>query len=203
MANKWTWAGKDDSNKSSAPMVNTNPSAGAYGYRWRKRAKQYLHENPLCVSCIAINRPNQATQVDHITPHRGDLSDQVFWNEDNWQALCGKCHAVKTNNETMSGRRVIVTGLIGAGKSTYVQTQSSRGDIIFDYDLLVETMIVGHCDKRTNPKELIGLFETLRYSLVAWVKQTATRRSVWIICTNKNTAAVIAEELSGNVIDLG
>ncbi|WP_232215691.1 HNH endonuclease signature motif containing protein [Paracoccus sp. J55] len=31
-----------------------------------------------------------ATLVDHIKPHRGDKA--LFWNWNNWQALCTPCH---------------------------------------------------------------------------------------------------------------
>jgi len=31
-----------------------------------------------------------ATVVDHITPHRGDMT--LFWDKSNWQSLCKRCH---------------------------------------------------------------------------------------------------------------
>ncbi|RKJ07590.1 HNH endonuclease, partial [Butyricicoccus sp. 1XD8-22] len=39
----------------------------------------------------------QATVVDHIKPHQGDQS--LFWNENNWQPLCKRCHDRKTRTE--------------------------------------------------------------------------------------------------------
>ncbi|WP_244295246.1 HNH endonuclease [Paracoccus versutus] len=39
-----------------------------------------------------------ATLVDHIKPHRGDKA--LFWNWNNWQALCTGCHSsVKQRSE--------------------------------------------------------------------------------------------------------
>ena len=35
-----------------------------------------------------------ANVVDHIKPHRGDSA--LFWNTENWQSLCDKCHNSKT-----------------------------------------------------------------------------------------------------------
>jgi 5-methylcytosine-specific restriction protein A len=32
--------------------------------------------------------------VDHIIPHRGD--QYLFWDQENWQALCKDCHDRKT-----------------------------------------------------------------------------------------------------------
>ena len=200
MANKWTWANKQE--KPSQPMVNTRPSAGAYGYRWRKRRKSYLAEHPLCVLCLSQNKPVEATDIDHIKAHRGDLSAEAFWNEDNWQPLCHRCHARKTQNESHQGRRVVVTGLMGAGKSTFVETNAAREDIIFDYDLILATIVYKHKDKHRNPKDLIALLESFRFSLIDWVNQTATRRSVWIICTNKKTAASVARKVDADVVDL-
>ncbi|HWL55465.1 MAG TPA: HNH endonuclease [Paracoccus sp. (in: a-proteobacteria)] len=42
-----------------------------------------------------------ATLVDHIKPHRGDKA--LFWNWNNWQALCAPCHSsVKQSLEAES-----------------------------------------------------------------------------------------------------
>lgn len=42
----------------------------------------------------------RATVVDHIKPHRGD--QRLFWDEDNWQALCKECHDRKTLTEDIN-----------------------------------------------------------------------------------------------------
>lgn len=38
-----------------------------------------------------------ATEVDHIKPHRGDMV--LFWDESNWQGLCRSHHSRKTAGE--------------------------------------------------------------------------------------------------------
>lgn len=68
-----------------------------YGTQWNKARKRFLKRNPLCVECMKAGRYVKATDVDHIVPHRGDA--QLFWDEDNWQALCHHCHSVKTGRE--------------------------------------------------------------------------------------------------------
>jgi 5-methylcytosine-specific restriction protein A len=68
-----------------------------YDYRWRKVRKWFLRENPLCVECLKEKRAISATVVDHISPHKGDLS--LFWDQSNWQALCKRCHDIKTVKE--------------------------------------------------------------------------------------------------------
>ena len=68
-----------------------------YGGAWRKARADFLARHPLCVHCKAEGRVTAATVVDHITPHRGNLT--LFWNVANWQALCTSHHSIKTASE--------------------------------------------------------------------------------------------------------
>lgn len=61
-----------------------------YGYRWQQERKTYLKLNPLCVFCAKDSKVEEANVVDHIIPHKGD--EELFWDTDNWQALCKHCH---------------------------------------------------------------------------------------------------------------
>lgn len=76
-------------------------SAASRGYnsKWAKARKTYLGRNPLCVECIDELRVTPATEVDHIIPHRG--SQTLFWDTDNWQALCKPHHSAKTMRESV------------------------------------------------------------------------------------------------------
>ncbi|MBB4267611.1 HNH endonuclease [Roseospira visakhapatnamensis] len=56
---------------------------------WKRARRAFLAEHPVCAVCGA-----PATVVDHIVPHRGDLT--VFWDRSRWQALCASCHGRKT-----------------------------------------------------------------------------------------------------------
>ncbi|MEQ8154481.1 MAG: HNH endonuclease signature motif containing protein [Clostridiaceae bacterium] len=78
---------------------NERGSAASRGYdsKWRTVSKIYLKRNPLCVSCLKDIKFVEAAVVDHIIPHRGDKA--LFWDESNWQALCKRCHDVKTMTE--------------------------------------------------------------------------------------------------------
>ena len=60
-----------------------------YGAAWRKARELFLRAHPTCESC-----GNPASEVDHVTPHKGDL--ELFWRKSNWQALCKSCHSRKT-----------------------------------------------------------------------------------------------------------
>jgi 5-methylcytosine-specific restriction protein A len=68
-----------------------------YTKRWDKARRMFLRENPLCVECRRKGRVTPANEVDHIIPHRGDLA--MFWNTENWEAMCKPCHTAKTNSE--------------------------------------------------------------------------------------------------------
>ena len=61
-----------------------------YGARWQRFRATFLAQHPLCVMCQAQGRVTAATVVDHIKPHRGDLT--LFWQDGNHQALCKPCH---------------------------------------------------------------------------------------------------------------
>ena len=74
-----------------------NASGRGYDSRWRKARYRFLKNNPFCVRCKAEGKIVKATVVDHIIPHRGD--EHIFWNHDNWQPLCKKCHDRKTMTE--------------------------------------------------------------------------------------------------------
>lgn len=85
-----------DKNRESA-------SRRGYGRRWQKARRRFLNANPLCVMCDRINVVTEATVVDHIRPHRGN--QDIFWDQDNWQALCKRHHDQKTATEEGSSFR--------------------------------------------------------------------------------------------------
>lgn len=72
-----------------------------YTYAWQKASKAFILDNPLCVICDAVGRVTATTLVDHIEPHRGDMT--LFWDRTNWQPLCTSCHSsVKQREEAGS-----------------------------------------------------------------------------------------------------
>ncbi len=76
-----------------------SPTRRGYSCRWTKVRLRYLKAHPLCVHCQGRGIVMPATEVDHITPHRGN--DRLLWDEGNMQALCKQCHSRKTRNEDM------------------------------------------------------------------------------------------------------
>lgn len=68
-----------------------------YGARWQKARDLFISQHPLCAACERRGVLASATDVDHITPHKGDY--MLFWDRANWQSLCHSCHARKTAQE--------------------------------------------------------------------------------------------------------
>lgn len=67
----------------------------------RKRARQ-LQREPLCRACVREGiYDQQAQEVDHIIPHRGDW--QIFIDDNNLQSLCKRHHSMKTARENGRG----------------------------------------------------------------------------------------------------
>jgi len=90
-----------------ARATDRRPSSNARGYgaRWQRTAALHLAQHPLCVRCNGL-----ASLVDHIRAVQGE-DDVGFFDPDNHQALCRRCHAVKTHAD----RRAGLTRRDGAG----------------------------------------------------------------------------------------
>jgi 5-methylcytosine-specific restriction endonuclease McrA len=80
-----------------------------YGHRWRKERLHFLRLNPLCVYCLELGATKAAEVVDHIVPHKG--SHDLFWDVENWQPLCKRCHDSVKQKEEATGRRVGINAL--------------------------------------------------------------------------------------------
>ena len=68
-----------------------------YDRRWRKKRRDYLKTNPLCVKCLEEGRVVAAIIVDHIISAKGN--PELFWDRNNWQSLCKSHHDKKTATE--------------------------------------------------------------------------------------------------------
>ena len=86
-----------DAHAKQHPEEIRSAAKRGYGNEWRKARKKYLEAHPLCEECLKLDRYVKATDVDHIIPHRGDPI--LFWDRNNWQALCHRCHSRKTGRE--------------------------------------------------------------------------------------------------------
>lgn len=69
-----------------------------YGYDWIQFRKMILAREPYCRQCMREGRPEKATDVDHIIPHKGNASLRL--NPENCQPLCKACHGKKSASES-------------------------------------------------------------------------------------------------------
>lgn len=61
-----------------------------------------LEREPLCRGCKDRGVRRYAIEVDHVVPHRGDIT--LFLDESNLQSLCKRCHSMKTAKERSNVR---------------------------------------------------------------------------------------------------
>lgn len=73
--------------------------------KWRDMRRVYLKQHPFCVECQRQGITTKATVVDHIKPHKGDKS--LFFDTNNWQPLCKKCHDNKTLSRDTNKKKKI------------------------------------------------------------------------------------------------
>lgn len=72
--------------KRQADRWRGSASERGYNHRWSKASKTHLSRNPLCIGCLALDRVEPATLVDHVDPHHGD--PDKFWDTSMWQSAC-------------------------------------------------------------------------------------------------------------------
>jgi 5-methylcytosine-specific restriction enzyme A len=65
--------------------------------RWKAYRKTHIERSPLCVMCEREGRAVLGSIVDHIIPHRGDVS--LFWAMDGVQTLCVRHDSLKRLRE--------------------------------------------------------------------------------------------------------
>lgn len=63
-----------------------------YDRRWSKARRIFLMDHPLCEceDCEKFNKLKTANVVHHVKAHKGNYD--LFWDENNWQALNKYCH---------------------------------------------------------------------------------------------------------------
>ena len=83
-----------EANENKRKAIRNIDHSKMYTWNWRKYSQNYIKAHPLCRICLEDGKIIPATEVDHITPHKGDKD--LFWQEENHQPLCKPCHSRKT-----------------------------------------------------------------------------------------------------------
>lgn len=78
-------------------QVRGTTAQRGYGGRWQTLRKRFILQHPYCQECLKQGRLTEATDVDHIVPHRGCA--KLLFDEANLQSLCHECHSRKTAKE--------------------------------------------------------------------------------------------------------
>lgn len=184
------------------------PSARKRGYdtRWDQASRAYLGKHPYCAMCSAEGKQVLATVLDHITPHRGDMT--LFWQRSNWAGLCDAHHSGdkqameatgRAGSATTTARVELVCGPPGSGKSTHVDKHRQRGDLIIDMDTLF--MALSGQPQYDKPAELVGFVKDMqKHALQRLTRSTSVRRA-WIItqAPHARDRDAIAREFNANV----
>lgn len=80
--------------------------------RWQSMRAQLFARSPYCIYCKKREgRVIKATIADHIVPHKGNKS--LFWDEENLQPLCKKCHDSDKAREEAGGKAAVRFGADG------------------------------------------------------------------------------------------
>ena len=64
--------------------------------QWKEIRHEQLLNEPYCRQCMLQGRRVLATEVDHIEPHKGNVTK--FFSGP-FQSLCHSCHTAKTDRE--------------------------------------------------------------------------------------------------------
>jgi 5-methylcytosine-specific restriction enzyme A len=135
----------------NAGGVSLNRHERGYSNEWVAASKAFLARNPLCRRCLDRNFVRGASVTDHIVPHKNIA--KLFWDENNWQPLCKRCHDQKTfASDAPASKRpgwlpipkcrvVLVVGPHAAGKSTLVRERATpHRDIVIDLDEIISEL---------------------------------------------------------------
>lgn len=77
---------------------------------WRRLREYQLSRQPLCEFCLRTEDVTEATIVDHIKAHKGDL--ELFHDPSNLQSLC-KHHHDSAKQMIDLGKKVVTYGIDG------------------------------------------------------------------------------------------
>lgn len=149
---------------------------------WRRASVRYRRENPLCVVCQRNGKLSASEVVDHIVDHKGD--QELFWDKDNWQPLCKKCHDEKTRRENPQFEElavpmvIVLCGPPGSGKTKVIADNIIPGDAVVDFDALYHA-ISGQPMHR-KPRQLMGVVSDIKERLISRLSRPSLIKHVWV-----------------------
>ncbi len=168
--------------------------------------------------CRAQGRVTLATVVDHSVPIQGK-DDPRFFDPLEHESLCDPCHQTKRQRESQAarrpmvepipevvGRRVVVCGPPGAGKSTWVKGQAKPWDLVWDLDEVAS--VIGY-QGEPIPRETRGSLPwqvakavlVMRDALMAWLSRSVSLGvDVYVIVADPVEAHVVAKSIGATTV---
>ena len=176
-------------------------SRRGYGARWRKLRNLVLAEEPLCRDPFGVHkaagRVEPATDVDHIVPRAQGGTDA----RENLQGLCHVCHSRKTALEDggfgnslyypvlyegINATIVMVCGAPGSGKTTFVELNKAKDDIVFDLDQIIMELTNTPIYQSREPSVLETAFQERNKRLEALQGKEITE-TIWFVVSAAKT----------------
>lgn len=178
--------------------------------RWEKMRKAILYRDGYqCRQCRRFGKNTAANTVHHIVPQNMNL----FYIPHNLISLCDNCHNMMhdRNSDILTGlgeewksrlkrdhpdlvkddnefryRVVVVSGCIGSGKTKYVRENKKTYDIVFDYDAILNALLLNDTTIHYHDKPHIDIMLSLREHLYTLIKcKRGKWDTAWIITTSK------------------
>jgi 5-methylcytosine-specific restriction endonuclease McrA len=147
-----------------------------YGGTWEALSKMKRAQTPICEVC----GDEPATAVDHIVPITGP-EDPGRLNWLNLQSICNRCHAIKTRHGEKGMGVVFVTGESGSGKTTYVARHRHAGELVWDMDVIAESLIAESTRGTERQPDVLQLLYAVRKTVLQQIKSGSLNRRCWVI----------------------
>lgn len=99
-------------------------------------------------------------------------------------------------------RVIIVSGLPGAGKTTYVREKMRRGDLIVDMDAIFSALSGETINGGDGPAELLPFACEARDAIIARLERSSEVRTAFLITTRPDQAENWARQFNGEHVRL-
>lgn len=159
--------------------------------RYRRFRLWVLSQRPLCEEPGCRRTGLDIHHVRGLLWHPEDLC-----NQDMAQVLCHSCHARKVDMPTPYPNRFVVTGLPGAGKTTWVRERAKPGDVVWDIDD-VAAAVFG-LPTYPRPDDVATYLAAMRAALLRSI--ATTDRAVYVVAWESDKAEALAAQIGGTVV---